>query len=68
MPEKMEVEVSGSVSHKTEPHFKVELSRGLKGTYGWTVSASGGDPDAIVFRINQMNNKLLELYPTQREV
>jgi hypothetical protein len=67
MTEKMEVEVSGSVSHKTAPHFKVELTRGLKGTYGWTVSAGGGDPDIIIFRINQLNEKLLELYPTQKE-
>ena len=49
-------------THPKQPELKIELSRGQKGSYGWTISYNGEDLDAVVNKIREADAKLRKLF------
>jgi len=43
--------------------YKVELSRGMKGQYGWTITVRGKDKNKVLEDIATINTQLLCAYP-----
>jgi hypothetical protein len=56
--EKMEVEVSGKITHESGNPAKIEVTRGQRGGYGWTISLAGSDPGAIVDQLKEIDTNL----------
>jgi hypothetical protein len=49
-------------THPKPPELKVELARGQKGSYGWTISYNGKDADEIISKIREVDAKLREAF------
>lgn len=63
MAEPIEVILSGNIKHESAQPIKVEVTRGQKGSYGWTFSVSGSDPDGILVRCKDIDNRLQIMFP-----
>lgn len=50
-----------------KPYYRVEMERGQRGSYGWTIRASGPDLKQIKKEVKETNQWLLELEKTLRE-
>ena len=58
----MELELKGKIILGTEDKEKIELTRGQKGTYGWTITSHGGLPDPTLADITYIDGKLREFF------
>jgi len=58
------VEVKGMVLLKNwyEPYVKVELTKGAKGEYRWSVTCSHADPDNALAATKRLNADLNQIY------
>jgi len=61
--EPMEVNVSGNIKHESATPLKVEVTRGQKGAYGWTLSIAGSDMDGILAKTKEADTKLRDMFP-----
>lgn len=52
--------LSVHVSVPSEPALKVEITRGQRGGYGWTISFSGQDMDKVLKVIKEVDARLRE--------
>ncbi|WP_309493777.1 hypothetical protein [Candidatus Hecatella orcuttiae] len=52
-------------THPKQPELKIEVSRGQKGSYGWTITYNGTDLDAIIEKIREADTKLREFFLTE---
>ena len=52
--------LSVHVSVPQEPTLKVEITRGQRGGYGWTISFSGQDMEKVLATIKEVDAKLRE--------
>lgn len=66
--ERLPVDVSGSIKHESATPQKVEVTRGLKGSYGWTISIAGSSMEAILMHIKQTDDKLKDMFPSSEGV
>lgn len=57
------VEVSGTIKHDTTNPITIEVTRGQKGSYGWTIKISGTDILAIGNQLCETNAKLKADFP-----
>ena len=54
--------------HYNDQPYKIKLTRGMKGDYGWEISVSGSDPQIVKDRIIQIDNILRLAYiPVEKE-
>jgi len=49
-------------THPKQPELKIEVSRGQKGSYGWTITYNGTDLDAVIEKIREADEKLRKLF------
>lgn len=42
--------------------FKIELSKGMKGQYGWTIRVCGATRESVLNEIHEIDKKLKESY------
>ncbi len=49
-------------THPKQPELKIEVSRGQKGSYGWTITYNGTDLEAVIEKIREADAKLRELF------
>ena len=61
--EKIEAEVHGTIKHESSNPIKVEVTRGQKGSYGWTISISGTDIQDILADIKSTDAVLRADFP-----
>ena len=63
MPEQYVIH-RGEVTHTSviDSPVKVEVSKGQRGSYGWTVTVSGKTVDEVLKLIDEADEKLLEKY------
>ena len=52
--------LSVHVSVPQEPALKVEITRGQRGGYGWTISFSGQDMEKVLATIKEVDARLRE--------
>ncbi len=52
--------LSVHVSVPSEPQLKVEITRGQRGGYGWTISFAGQDMEKVLATIKEVDAKLRE--------
>ena len=62
--DKVEVEVQGTIKHESTNPIKIEVTRGQKGSYGWTISVSGSDQDTILAQVKAADNQLKQDFPS----
>ncbi len=62
-----EIEFKHNVILGTEDKVKIELTRGQKGTYGWTITAHGAMADPTLAEIGYIDGKLLNWYGPKPE-
>lgn len=61
--EKIEVEVQGTIKHESAHPVKIEVTRGQKGAYGWTISVSGTDSGTLIAQVKETDRWLREDFP-----
>lgn len=61
--EKVEVEVSGNIKHEFTNPITIEVSRGQKGSYGWTIKVSGTALGTICDQLQATDNRLKADFP-----
>ena len=54
--------VTGSVQHQYPDHDTIELMRGQRGGYGWTIKVRGPDAADLLARANRIDHELRRTY------
>ena len=57
------VMLSGSVVFDTANPYKVEVTRGQRGNYGWTITVSGSSHDICLANVKVIDAGLKNLFP-----
>jgi hypothetical protein len=57
------VEVSGTIKHEFANPVSIEVARGQKGSYGWTIKASGESLNTICDQIKAIDTRLKQDFP-----
>ena len=60
----MPLEVEGRIAITHEEPFKIELARGQKGSYGWTVTVHTVTSDGAIALVADIDAKLQAQFPT----
>jgi len=63
---RMDIEMRSLVSR--EDRFKVELTRGQRGGYGWTVTVYASDEVDCLTQVERLDRRLQAAYATNSEV
>lgn len=58
----MDLELKGRITTATEDVYKIELTRGQKGTYGWTIVVHGIQADIAIDDLQHIDQQLREQY------
>ena len=58
----MDLELKGRITTATEDIYKIELTRGQKGTYSWTVTVHGKHVDIALDDLQHLDNQLCDQY------
>jgi len=61
--EKVEVEVSGTLKHEYTNPISIEIARGQRGSYGWTIKVAGTDLETICDQLQATDNRLKQDFP-----
>jgi len=61
--EPVAVEVSGKIIHESGNPVKIEVTRGQRGSYGWTISVSGTDAEAVRAKVEEIDGRLRGDFP-----
>ena len=61
--EKVEVEVSGTLKHEYTNPITIEVTRGQKGSYGWSIKVSGTDQPSILSQVKAADTQLQQDFP-----
>lgn len=59
--------IEGSIIHETADPVSIELARGQRGGYGWTIKVRGKSEDEILHAIDRIDAKLRALYTQPEE-
>ena len=57
-----DITISGTIIHDPGYPYKVELTRGQKGVYGWTITTYAESVSIIVEYTRSLDNELRKLY------
>lgn len=58
----MDLELKGRITTATEDVYKIELTRGQKGTYGWTITVHSIQADIALDDLQHIDAALREEY------
>jgi len=58
----MEFKVEGIIKHETTQPYKIELTRGQKGTYAWTITVHAAFSQAAISELRFINAHLCDEY------
>lgn len=61
--EPVKVEVEGTIKHESSNPVKIEVTRGQKGNYGWTISVSGSNHIGILNQVKELDTQLKADFP-----
>ena len=61
--ENLQVEVSGTIKHEYTNPISIEVTRGQKGSYGWTIKVSGTNHADILHHIKAADTQLQQDFP-----
>ena len=61
--EPVKVEVSGNIKHEYTNPITIEVTRGQKGSYGWTIKISGTDLGVICGQLLATDLRLRDDFP-----
>jgi len=53
---------SGTIHGTTEPRVRVNLDRGQRGGYGWSITVRGDDQDAVLAALKQADQDMRDTY------
>ena len=56
------LEVSGHITWQVADPVSIELARGQRGGYGWTIKVHGKEPADILARIGDIDQRLRDNY------
>lgn len=59
--------LEGNIQWTETAPYKVELTRGQRGAYGWTVTVRSAHPALTVNELERIDKRLRELYITSQE-
>ncbi len=59
----IKVEVSGNIKHEYTNPVTIEVTRGQKGSYGWTIKVSGNGSNDILAQIRDADTNLRLNFP-----
>ena len=45
-----------------EDPYKIEINRGMKGAYGWTIKVSGKDKSTVLSEVSDIDAKLKQSF------
>jgi len=54
--------ISGEIVHKNAANLSIELERGQRGGYGWSIKCYGDDPSDIILKIGLIDKTLRDEY------
>ena len=57
-----DITLKATIDYETAQPYKIELTRGQKGTYGWTITVHASSPQAVFAELNSINNHLCGEY------
>jgi len=58
----MDIELKGMIITTREDIYKIELTRGQKGTYSWTITVHGKQADIAIDDLEHIDQQLREQY------
>jgi len=61
------VNITGNIVHETADPISIELARGQRGGYGWTIKVRGKHPQRIVDQIHNLDAVLRSRYVQPEE-
>lgn len=61
--DKVKVELSGNIKHEYTNPVTIEVTRGQKGSYGWTIKVAGTDYPSILTQIRDADTNLRLNFP-----
>lgn len=61
--EPVEVNVSGSILHGSANPVSIEVTRGQRGSYSWTIKVSGDDAEKVRAKVRQIDTDLKADFP-----
>lgn len=56
------IHLEGNIIHETADPVSIELSRGQRGGYGWTIKVRGKSEDEILARIDAIDRTMRTRY------
>jgi len=56
------INITGTIQHESADPLSVELARGQRGGYGWTIKLRGKTTDAILAEIDRIDAQLRARY------
>lgn len=56
------IDLKASLQYETLQPYKVELTRGQKGAYGWTITVHSETPEVLLNRLKHIDNELCSAY------
>lgn len=56
------INITGTIQHETADPVSIELARGQRGGYGWTIKLRGKDEAEILPRVDAIDLKLRQTY------
>lgn len=61
----MDIEMKGQINLSHAQPYKIELTRGQKGFYGWTVTVHAASVEEALGQLAQCDEALIRTYATQ---
>jgi len=61
------INITGNIVHESADPVSIELARGQRGGYGWTIKVRGKDESEILARIATIDSKLRVNYAQPEE-
>ena len=61
------LEVSGKILHENAAPYTIEITRGQKGSYGWSIKVAGAQPWKVIDEIDLIDQGLRKKYLTAEQ-
>jgi hypothetical protein len=58
----MDIELKGQITTITAQPVSIELSRGQKGSYGWTIKVHAATTEETIQQVNTIDTNLRKVY------
>ena len=61
------INITGTIQHETADPVSIELARGQRGGYGWTIKVRGQDAAQILAAVDGIDRQLRDKYLSPEE-